>query len=120
MNSGSHRTEGTGSHRRHWPIHGRDREFLAPPNRFRCASHIHLAKNAPSTKNHLSHPSPLFFHSLFLHSFPKSAGEHFGAWEAFAWDADDSKGYVTNDDYPSKDVSESYPVSRTPLSSCPV
>jgi hypothetical protein len=50
----------------------------------------------------------------------QSAGEHFGAWEAFAWDADDSKGYVTNDDYPSKDVSESYPVSRTPLSSCPV
>ena len=60
---------------------------------------------------------------FFLHSFPmstQSAGEHFGAWEAFAWDADDSKGYVTNDDYPSKDVSESYPVSRTPLSSCPV
>ncbi|KAL7513987.1 hypothetical protein ACHAXN_011237 [Cyclotella atomus] len=29
-----------------------------------------------------------------------NAGEHFGNWEAFAWDADDNKGYVTNDDYP--------------------
>jgi hypothetical protein len=35
----------------------------------------------------------------------------FGAWEAFAWDADDNKGYVTNDDYPTKDVSKTYPVS---------
>ncbi len=34
----------------------------------------------------------------------------FGAWEAFAWDADDNKGYVTNDDYPTKDVSKTYPV----------
>ncbi|KAL3773726.1 hypothetical protein ACHAW5_009835 [Stephanodiscus triporus] len=38
-----------------------------------------------------------------------SADEHFGAWEAFAWDADDNKGYVTNDDYPDKDVSSTYP-----------
>lgn len=30
-----------------------------------------------------------------------NAGEHFGKWEAFAWDSDDNKGYVTNDDYPS-------------------
>ncbi|KAL7549794.1 hypothetical protein ACHAWF_013051 [Thalassiosira exigua] len=29
-----------------------------------------------------------------------SANEQFGNWEAFAWDADDNKGYVTNDDYP--------------------
>ncbi|KAL7481062.1 hypothetical protein ACHAW6_006737 [Cyclotella cf. meneghiniana] len=29
-----------------------------------------------------------------------NAGENFGNWEAFAWDADDNKGYVTNDDYP--------------------
>lgn len=35
----------------------------------------------------------------------------FGAWEAFAWDVDDNKGYVTNDDYPTKDVSKTYPVS---------
>lgn len=34
--------------------------------------------------------------------------EAFGAWEAFAWDADDNKGYVTNDDYPSKDGGKSY------------
>jgi hypothetical protein len=35
----------------------------------------------------------------------------YGAWEAFAWDADDNKGYITNDDYPDKDVSKTYPVS---------
>jgi len=29
-----------------------------------------------------------------------SAGEYFGKWEAFAWDADDNKAYITNDDYP--------------------
>jgi len=38
-----------------------------------------------------------------------SAEEHFGQWEAFAWDADDNKGYITNDDYPTKDVSSSFP-----------
>ena len=35
----------------------------------------------------------------------------YGSWEAFAWDADDNKGYITNDDYPDKDVSKTYPVS---------
>lgn len=29
-----------------------------------------------------------------------SADEGYGNWEAFAWDADEKKGYVTNDDYP--------------------
>ena len=36
----------------------------------------------------------------YCHVFQQNAGEHFGNWEAFAWDADDNKGYVTNDDYP--------------------
>lgn len=49
----------------------------------------------------------------------------FGAWEAFAWDADDKKGYITNDDYPTKDVSKTYPVSLyffayAPVFSCPI
>lgn len=38
-----------------------------------------------------------------------SSGEMFGQWEAFAWDADDNKGYITNDDHPMRDVSKNYP-----------
>ena len=39
----------------------------------------------------------------------QSSGEMFGQWEAFAWDADDNKAYITNDDHPAKDVSTTFP-----------
>jgi hypothetical protein len=38
-----------------------------------------------------------------------SSGEMFGQWEAFAWDADNNKAYITNDDHPAKDVSSTFP-----------
>jgi len=71
MNSGSHRTEGAGSHRHHWPIHGRDRECLAPRLDF-IALVILISRKTRHPQRITSLTSPCCFRSFFLYSFPMS------------------------------------------------